>query len=87
MARLHIYNDDIYAPLLLDLHLFYVMIVTLAFLLGWTDPQVVLPLYPAVEDVVADEHVPAYHVRHLVTVLRVHAHSCTQCTSHLRREF
>jgi hypothetical protein len=55
--------------------------VTLAFLLCWTDPQVILPLYPAVEDVVADEHVPADHVGHLVPVLRVHAHTCTVHTS------
>jgi hypothetical protein len=26
---------------------------------------------------VTDEDVPADHVRHLVTVLRVHAHTCT----------
>jgi hypothetical protein len=62
--------------LLLDLALFCV--VTLAFLLCWTDPQVVLPLYPAVEDVVTDEHVPTDNVGHLVPVLRVHAHTCTE---------
>jgi hypothetical protein len=79
MTRLHMFNDDIYAPLLLDLSL--ICVVTLAFLLCWTDPQVVLPLYPAVEDVVADEHVPTDHVRNLVPVLRVHAHTCTVHTS------
>ncbi len=75
MARLHSFNGDIYASFLLDLALFCAM--TLAFLLCWTNPQVVLPLYPAVEDVVADEHVPTDHVGHLVPVLRVHAHTCT----------
>ena len=78
---LYMFNDDIYATLLLNLALFCVMLMTLAFLLCWTDPQVVLPLYPAVEDVVTDEHVPTDHVRHLVAILRVHAHTCTVHTS------
>jgi hypothetical protein len=77
MNRLHLFNDDIYATLFLELALYILCVTTLAFLLGWPDPQVVLPLYPAVEDVVADEHVTADHVRHLVPVLRVHAHTCT----------
>jgi hypothetical protein len=36
---------------------------------------------------VTDEHVPTDHVRHLVPILSVHAHTCTQCIPHLRREF